>query len=360
MAISTSTPVRKACSWGPMPTPPKTAAADIEVCTASWRACSSIWAASSRVGVRIRARVTPRVLPERRLKIGSRKAAVLPLPVMAQASTSRPSMAGGIESDWIGVGRVNPISRTPRRRSGCSPNWEKGTESSSRMFLRLVCLRGNGGFAGEAYVLSAAEWAGHGTAQSLTFEDERQIRADDMLSRMRALWIGLALASVLAAGCGKSPAASISAATPASSPAPTAVAAAPAAPYAPGLGELMSFNQMRHSKLWFAGKARNWKLAAYELDELREGFEDVVRYYAAEHKDSPIPIGEAVQKIMTEPLTAVGRAIEKQDPVGFVGTYDALTDGCNRCHQATNFGFNVVQRPTSNPYSNQVFAPAPP
>jgi hypothetical protein len=180
-----------------------------------------------------------------------------------------------------------------------------------------------------------------------------------MLSRMRAL-IGLAMTSALAAGCAKPPAASAPA-TPSPSPAPAAAVSTPAASasYTPGLGELMSLNQMRHSKLWFAGKARNWKLAAYELDELREGFDDVTRYYAAQHKDSPIPIGEAVEKIMTEPLGAVGRAIEKQDPAGFVGAYDALTDGCNRCHQATNFGFNVVQRPTSNPYSNQVFAPQP-
>ena len=30
---------------------------------------------------------------------------------------------------------------------------------------------------------------------------------------------------------------------------------------------------------------------------------------------------------------------------------------CNDCHQATNFGFNRVQRPVMNPYPNQVFAP---
>jgi hypothetical protein len=118
----------------------------------------------------------------------------------------------------------------------------------------------------------------------------------------------------------------------------------------------MSLNQMRHVKLWFAGAAGNWKLAAYELDELKEGFDDVVRYHAT-HKDSPVPIGEAVEKIMTEPLAEVGRAVEKRKSAGFIRAYDALTDGCNRCHQATNFGFNVVQRPTSNPYSNQSFAP---
>ena len=30
--------------------------------------------------------------------------------------------------------------------------------------------------------------------------------------------------------------------------------------YSPGLGEIMSLQQMRHSKLWFAGNARHlWK-----------------------------------------------------------------------------------------------------
>lgn len=136
-------------------------------------------------------------------------------------------------------------------------------------------------------------------------------------------------------------------------------AAPPAASYAPGLGELMSLNQMRHAKLWFAGEAGNWKLAAYELDELGEGFDDVVRYHPT-HKDSPVPIGDAVAKIMREPLSEVARAIEAKDRDRFVRAFDAVTDGCNRCHQATNFGFNVVQRPTSNPFSNQAFGPPPP
>jgi hypothetical protein len=50
------------------------------------------------------------------------------------------------------------------------------------------------------------------------------------------------------------------------------VAAQPAKePYAPGLGEFMTATQLRHAKLWFAGKANNWDLAAYEIDEIMEG-----------------------------------------------------------------------------------------
>ena len=46
-------------------------------------------------------------------------------------------------------------------------------------------------------------------------------------------------------------------------------------PYQPGLGEIMSLQQMRHIKLWFAGNAANWPLANYEIGELGEGFDDV-------------------------------------------------------------------------------------
>ena len=60
--------------------------------------------------------------------------------------------------------------------------------------------------------------------------------------------------------------------------------------YEPGLGELMSLNQMRHAKLWFAGQARNWELADYELDELEEGFADVVKS-PPRSRPSPRPPG---------------------------------------------------------------------
>ena len=130
-------------------------------------------------------------------------------------------------------------------------------------------------------------------------------------------------------------------------------------PYTPGLGEIMSLQQMRHAKLWLAGQAENWELAAYELDELGEGFDDVVKFHPT-HKDSPVAPKDAIPRIVTQPLKEVRAAVEKKDPHAFSEAFGALTASCNSCHQATNFGFNRVQIPTSNPYSNQVFAAARP
>jgi hypothetical protein len=126
--------------------------------------------------------------------------------------------------------------------------------------------------------------------------------------------------------------------------------------YAPGLGEIMTLNQMRHAKLWFAGRQNNWALADYELDELQEGFDDVVKYHPT-HKDAPLPLSQLVPKIMGERIHALRAAIASRDPKAFDAAYDDLTAGCNDCHRATNFGFNVVRRPEGSAwYGNQDFA----
>ena len=127
--------------------------------------------------------------------------------------------------------------------------------------------------------------------------------------------------------------------------------------FVPGLGELMSLQQMRHAKLWFAGRDQNWPLADYELDELQEGFDDVVKFHPT-HKDAPLPLSEVVPKIMGKPIGDLRAAIRAHEPRAFVASYDALTAGCNACHQATNFGFNVVRRPPGALwYGNQSFPP---
>jgi len=130
--------------------------------------------------------------------------------------------------------------------------------------------------------------------------------------------------------------------------------------YTPGLGEIMALNQMRHSKLWFAGQAGNWDLAAYELDELQEGLDDAAKYHPT-HKSSPLPVPAPIQKIISQPMQELRTAIRGKDGARFAVAFDALTAGCNSCHQATNFGFNVVVRPSANPFPNQSFtAPKPP
>ena len=104
-----------------MPTPPKTAAAVSGVWTARSFRSSRICAASSRVGVSTSARVVPRGLPISWCRIGSRNAAVLPLPVIAQASRSLPGQRG---RDGVGLNR-----RRSREAEVFEPLEQAGMES---------------------------------------------------------------------------------------------------------------------------------------------------------------------------------------------------------------------------------------
>lgn len=127
-------------------------------------------------------------------------------------------------------------------------------------------------------------------------------------------------------------------------------------PYVPGLGEIMTLQQMRHTKLWLAGDAGNWDLAQYEVDELGEGFEDVLRYYPT-REGSPVAPADAIPKMVDYPMELLEAAVEAGDRTGFDDAYDQLTEACNSCHEAMNFGFNNVQRPGASPYPDQVFMP---
>ncbi len=137
-----------------------------------------------------------------------------------------------------------------------------------------------------------------------------------------------------------------------------AVPAPASEPYVIGFGEIMGLTQMRHAKLWFAGQAQNWPLAAYEIDELNEGFADAMKFHP-QHKSVPMPLAQMFPQFIDAPIAALNAAVAAQDAGKFVAAFDQLTSGCNSCHRAANFGFNVVTRPTAPPYSNQDFAVAP-
>ena len=114
----------------------------------------------------------------------------------------------------------------------------------------------------------------------------------------------------------------------------------------PKISEIMVQQQMRHIKLWFAGRAANWPLADYEIDALRDGFEDVNQQFG----------GDAVENAVGGPLSALDKAIEAKDRAAFTDAYDKLTAGCNSCHRSLGHAFIVIRRPTLLPYDDQSFA----
>jgi len=136
---------------------------------------------------------------------------------------------------------------------------------------------------------------------------------------------------------------------------PLLAAAQPAKePYAPGLGEFMTLIQMRHAKLWFAAKAKNWDLAAYEIDEIKEGLEDAAKQFPTH---DGVPVADMIKTNIDPAIEELEKAVEAKSSTKFTVAFDKLTKACNTCHTGAKKEFIRIQRPTAPPVSNQNFAP---
>jgi hypothetical protein len=125
-------------------------------------------------------------------------------------------------------------------------------------------------------------------------------------------------------------------------------------PYAPGLGEFMTATQLRHAKLWFAGKENNWDLAAYEIDEITEGLEDAEKHFPTH---DGILVADMIKANIDPAVEELKKAVGARSNFKFAVAFDNLTRACNTCHAGANKPFIRIQRPISSPLSNQNFAP---
>src|SRR6266576_7134289 len=87
--------------------------------------------------------------------------------------------------------------------------------------------------------------------------------------------------------------------------------------YVPRLGDIMNAAQLRHMKLWFAGKALNWELAAYELGQLKAGLVEAASLY------SGIPVTNVSTR--AEPVQSISDAITARDGRRFSNAIGELT-----------------------------------
>ncbi len=133
-----------------------------------------------------------------------------------------------------------------------------------------------------------------------------------------------------------------------------AVAQPEKVPYEPGLGEFMTATQLRHAKLWFAGKQNNWELAAYEIDELNEGLKDAARLFPT---FDGIPVAEMIRAMIDPRVEELEKAVQAKNSAQFTVAFDELTNACNGCHAGANKPFIRIQRPMEPPVTNQKFAP---
>jgi hypothetical protein len=126
-------------------------------------------------------------------------------------------------------------------------------------------------------------------------------------------------------------------------------------PHPAGLGDLMTaFVQPRHIKLGLAGSERNWPYAAYELDELRETFDDVAEIMP-KYRDLSIP--DMITSTVKKPLAALDWAIKAKDAVQFAAADGQLTASCNACQLSYDRAMIVIQPPMVAAFPDQDFRP---
>lgn len=119
--------------------------------------------------------------------------------------------------------------------------------------------------------------------------------------------------------------------------------------YVPQLADIMNAAQVRHQKLYLAGKARNWELAEFEVRQLAGNLRDAAVFY------SGIPIDNVVT--LAAAVNAVDDAINAKDSQRFVKAFGELTAGCNQCHQSMGRAFIVMKQPSDQPFGDQQFSP---
>ena len=178
----------------------------------------------------------------------------------------------------------------------------------------------------------------------------------------RIMFAALAVTLLPLAGLAQTP--------PPAAPAPAATPAAPKAEakpeakpegkpeagksYVPGVEQFMGVMLSQHAKLWYAGKARNWELAEFELGEIKEvmgDIQDLVPVF------KNLPFADMLDAVIVKEVADLEKAIATKNFKKFAAGYDKLTAACNSCHQGTEMGMVVIQRPTRPAFFNQDFRP---
>lgn len=127
--------------------------------------------------------------------------------------------------------------------------------------------------------------------------------------------------------------------------------------YRPELGEQMLGLQIRHARLWFAGEAQNWLLAAFEVQEIKEAFDAVVEQNPEHATFQPQRLADILPAMTKAPIKALRDATDHGDKAEFEKAFDSLSAACSGCHKAAGNDFLVIQRPRAPLLDNLRSAP---
>jgi hypothetical protein len=125
--------------------------------------------------------------------------------------------------------------------------------------------------------------------------------------------------------------------------------------FKPAMDDLMTMLvQPRHIKLYYAGQAKNWRLAGFELNELRGALARVGRTIPTYRNSG---VDTAVASIFADTIKSVDAAIKAGDSTQFAAAYAQMTAACNTCHVGMEHPFLVIKVPDASNYPDQDFRP---
>jgi hypothetical protein len=117
--------------------------------------------------------------------------------------------------------------------------------------------------------------------------------------------------------------------------------------YRPPLGDIMGKIQLRHIKLWFAGKARNWELATYEG---RRDQGQASRSAADLYRGIPARLVTNT----ADPIRSDSRGDEAKDSAAFAKGYGERNPCLQRLPPRGSAGATCSkQKPTASPFTDQ-------
>jgi hypothetical protein len=125
--------------------------------------------------------------------------------------------------------------------------------------------------------------------------------------------------------------------------------------FKPAMDDLMTMLvQPRHIRLYYSGQAKNWRLAAFQVNELRAALARIGRTIPNYRN---INVDTAVASIFADRLAAVDAAVKAADPAQFAATYGEMTTACNDCHKGMEHPFLVIKVPEADFFPDQEFRP---
>ncbi len=102
-------------------------------------------------------------------------------------------------------------------------------------------------------------------------------------------------------------------------------------PYIPSLATVMELIQLSHFKLWLAGKLRNWRLAEYELLQMKATLQDARILFPNVPKADTSAILQSAEEFRD--------AIKTKDGTKFDRGFENFASACNSCHEAVGLEF---------------------